>query len=383
MNSQRTSSTLLLVLASLAGVSGVAVQAFAQQPAAPPSAPSVSPASAPAVAAQAAQPTPAKQAAAAAPQAASAPQLHVGARDAAAPRMSWAEVIEASPDPKVVTDVSLRAMIVESGLPWRVRDRTSGIEMLLVPAGKFVMGMSVGDTAANSDERPAHEVILTKSFYLGRTEVTQEQWTRMIGSNESYFQDINFEVLPEEDRTAKIAELLEAGYTRQQAAEKLGAVIMEPIVTSTWPVETLTWEEMQPFLAKTSMRLPTEAEWEYACRAGSTQPRYGDLNEISWNATNSESRTHPVGSKSPNALGFYDMIGNVWEWTNDWYSADYYRSCENGATDPTGSAQNPFRVLRGGSWDHDGRNCRASFRLNHFTGDPRITDYGFRIARTP
>ena len=305
-----------------------------------------------------------------------------GGIDASA-RMAWAEVLEAAPNPKVVTDAGMRASIQATGLPWKVRDRVTGIEMLLVPSGKFVMGMSVGDEDANSDEKPSHEVILTKPFYLGQTEVTQEQWTRLMGTNQSYFQDINFEVIPAADRDEKIAELLEAGYTRQQAEQKLGAVIMENVVTATWPAETLTWEDVRSFMQKSGLRLPTEAEWEYACRAGSTGPLYGELNRISWNTSNSENRTHPVGSKLPNALGFYDMIGNVWEWTNDWYAADYYRACENGATDPTGAAQNPFRTLRGGSWDFDGKNCRASFRLNYFQGDPRITDYGFRVARTP
>ncbi len=301
----------------------------------------------------------------------------------AASRMNWADLVESAPDPLVVTDATMRSQIQATGLPWRVRDRVSGIEMLLVPAGKYTMGMSVGDADATSDERPSHEVILTRPFYLGRTEVTQEQWTRLMGSNQSYFQDINFQVIPQADRTAKIAELLEAGYTSQQAEAKLGVAIMEVVVTATWPVETLTWEEVQPFLAKCGLRLPSEAEWEYACRAGSAAPCHGALDQIAWHAGNSVGRTHPVGSKSPNGLGFYDMIGNVLEWTNDWYGADYYKSCENGATDPTGNARNPFRVLRGGSWDHDGKNCRASFRLNHFTGDPRITDYGFRVARTP
>ena len=298
-------------------------------------------------------------------------------------RMAWAEVLEVAPNPKVVTDAGMRASIQATGFPWKVRDRVTGIEMLLVPSGKFVMGMSVGDQDANTDEKPSHEVILTKPYYLGQTEVTQQQWTRLMGTNQSYFQDVNFEAIPAEDRDAKIAELLEAGYTRQQAEQKLGAVIMETVVTATWPVETLTWEDVQSFMQKSGLRLPTEAEWEYACRAGSTGPLYGDLNQISWNTSNSLNRTHPVGSKLPNALGFYDMIGNVWEWTNDWYAADYYRACENGATDPTGAAQNPFRTLRGGSWDFDGKNCRASFRLNYFQGDPRITDYGFRVARTP
>ncbi len=320
------------------------------------------------------------------PPAATSPQHlapDAGNGSVVAAKLLWAEIVEVSPNPKVVTDAAMRASIQATGLPWHVRDRVSGIDMLLVPPGKFVMGMSVGDTDANTDEKPAHEVILTKPFYLGQTEVTQEQWTRLMGTNESYFQDVNFQAIPTEDRDAKIAELLEAGYTRQQAEQKLGAVIMETVVTATWPVETLTWDDVQAFLKKTSLRLPTEAEWEYACRAGSTGPLYGDLNQISWNTSNSENRTHPVGSKLPNALGFYDMIGNVWEWTNDWYAADYYRSCENGATDPTGAAQNPFRVLRGGSWDHGAQNCRSSFRLNYFQGDPRITDYGMRVARTP
>ena len=302
---------------------------------------------------------------------------------AAASAMGWAEILDQNPDPAVVTDATLRAAITGTGFPWRVRDRASGIEMLLVPPGEFIMGMSVGDEFANSDEKPAHEVILTKPFYLGRTEVTQEQWTRLMGTNQSYFQDINFEVIPEADRAAKIAELLEAGYTRKQAEDKLGAEVMATVVTASWPVETLTFDELQPFLAKTKMRLPTEAEWEYACRAGSREPTYGPLDAIAWTSENSEGRTHTVGEKRANAFGFYDMIGNVWEWVNDWYGADYYRACENGATNPTGFAQNPFRVLRGGSWDHAAQNCRVSFRMNHYTGDPRITEFGFRIARTP
>lgn len=302
---------------------------------------------------------------------------------AAAARMAWAETIEANCNPAVVADVVLRDAIKSTGLPWRVRDRATGIEMVLIPAGKFNMGMSIGDANANDDERPVHEVILTHPFYLGRTEVTQDQWTKLMGSNPSYFQDVNFQAMPDEDREAKLAAFIEAGYTRQEAQQKLGPDVMSDVVTSQWPVETVTFEDVQGFLRKTGLRLPSEGEWEFACRAGSRDPIYGQLDQIAWTTENSEDRTHSVGTKFPNALGLYDMIGNVWEWTNDWYAADYYRACENGATDPTGAAQNPFRVLRGGSWDHDAKNCRASFRLNHFTGDPRITDYGFRVARTP
>ena len=336
----------------------------------------------------AAQSPPTPVAAAQSPTPLPAPRIQPGVPAAdqmatASSRMGWAEVLAQAPDPLVVTDATLRTAIAGSGLPWQVRDRITGIEMLLVPAGSFVMGMSIGDANANADEKPAHEVILTKPFYLGTTEVTQEQWIRLMGSNQSYFQDINFQALPEADRTAKIAELMEAGYTKQQAEQNLGVEVMKTVVTSNWPVETVTFDDAQLYLAKAKLRLPSEAEWEYACRAGSRELRYGPLENIAWYSTNAEARTHAVAEKHSNALGFHDMIGNVWEWVNDWYGADYYRACENGATDPTGSAQNPFRVLRGGSWDQGENNCRASFRMNHYTGDPRITDYGFRVARTP
>ncbi|MSR45167.1 MAG: hypothetical protein EXS15_07430 [Phycisphaerales bacterium] len=357
--------------AALMGIATIACQAAAQAPPASPPLPTP-----PSTAPTQNQPT------------IPAPRTQPGTTDGnemaiAGSRMGWAEILEQDPSPTVVTDATLRTAISGTGLPWRVRDRITGIEMLLVPSGEFVMGMSRGDANANTDEKPAHDVILTRPFYLGRTEVTQAQWLKLMGSNQSYFQDINFQALPEADRDAKLAELMEAGYTRQQAEEKLGAEVMTTVVTMNWPVETLTFDDLAPFLQRANLRLPSEAEWEYACRAGSREPRYGSLDEIAWQSENSQERTHAVGEKQANALGFHDMIGNVWEWVHDWYGADYYRACENGATDPTGSAQNPFRVLRGGSWDQSDKNCRASFRMNHYTGDPRITDYGFRVARTP
>lgn len=299
------------------------------------------------------------------------------------PVTAWADILEADCDARVVTDDKARAAIQGTGLPWRVREKITGIEMLLIPPGQFVMGMSVGDDAASSDERPAHEVILTKPFYLGRTEVTQEQWTRIMGWNESYFQDFNFEAIPAEDREQRVLELIEAGYTRQQAEDKLGPVLMNKVETATWPVETVEPDTIEVFLSKAALRLPTEAEWEFACRAGTNTSRYGDLDLIAWHSGNAEGRTHPVGAKLPNGFGLYDMIGNVWEWCSDWYGSDYYKNCELGATDPRGPGPVPFRVLRGGSWDHQADKCRVSFRLNHFMGDPRVTDFGFRVARTP
>ena len=297
--------------------------------------------------------------------------------------LAWAEVLETSPDPSVVTDADLRARIKETRLPWRVRDRESGIEMLLVPPGRFVMGMSPADMESMEDERPAHEVILTKPFYLGRTEVTQGQWTQVMGYNQSYFQEVNYRVETGPTHDAVVAALVEAGYTRAEAEAKAGSGELVKVDATAWPVETLTPTELVAYLRKTGLRLPSEAEWEYACRAGIREPRYGALDEIAWWSGNSEKRTHAVGEKKANALGFYDMIGNVWEWVGDWYAADYYAACENGATDPTGPSPADFWVARGGSWDHIAKNCRASFRQNHFTPDPRITDFGFRVARTP
>ena len=297
--------------------------------------------------------------------------------------MSWAQVIDRNPDPSVVTNPQMLAKIKATGLPWRVRDTASGIEMLLVPPGDFVMGMSPGDTLAMEDERPAHMVTITKPFYLGRTEVTQGQWTEVMGYNQSYFQEAYYRIETDGETDAKVGELMRAGNTLEEAQAKAGAGKLVETFSATWPLETITPNEMAPYLMKTGLRLPTEAEWEYACRAGVREPLYGPLDDIAWYVGNSQRKSHPVGGKMANSLGFYDMIGNVWEWCSDWYSSDYYATCENGVTDPTGPSVKDFRVARGGSWDHVSKNCRASFRENHFMPDPRITDFGFRVARNP
>jgi len=267
---------------------------------------------------------------------------------------SWAEVLEQSPDPKVVTDADLLKRIVETKLPWRVRDKKSGMEMLLVPPGKFVMGMSPGDEEGvvveeifaekfpqlKYSERPAHEVTITKAFYLGKTEVTQEQWVKVMKSNPSYFSDANL-------RDAAIQRDIDAGLTKQEAQAKLGPDVSKTLLN---PVEQVSWDDCQKFCAATGLRLPTEAEWEYACRAGVRKPRYGELAAIAWDYENSAETTHPVGKKLPNALGFHDTLGNVWEWCNDYFQGDYYKECIDGVVDPKGPSRAPFRVLRGGSW---------------------------------
>ena len=271
--------------------------------------------------------------------------------------LEWADVLEQSPNPKVVTDADFLARIAATGLPWRVKDKGTGIEMLLVPPGKFVMGMSPGDTQAGDDEKPAHEVTLTKPFYLGHTEVTQTQWVKVLGNNPSSHKWID------------------EGFTIKESSARDD--------THPLPVESVSWDDCQQFCAKTKLRLPTEAEWEYACRAGVRKPTYGNLDEIAWFDKNSSGTTHIVRKKLPNALGFYDMLGNVFEWCSDIYGKGYYKFCEDGVVDPKyGASEGSVRVLRGGSWVIYSSSCRSSYRYDNDPGY-RNSYIGFRVARTP
>ena len=264
----------------------------------------------------------------------------------AAPSISspfeWADVIELNPDPKVVTDADFLQRITATGFPWKIRDKKSGIELLLVPPGTFMMGLSAGDTEGQNSEKPAHQVKISKAFYLGRTEVTQQQWEKVTNMNPSFF--------------------------------------FAPMM----PVHRVIYRELESFLKDTDFRLPTEAEWEYACRAGTQEQRYGEIDQVAFYDKNSLQKPHLVGEKSANALGFQDMLGNLQEWCSDWYSSDYYAQCKDGATDPIGPASGKFRVVRGGSWAGISKTCRSSYRFA-IEGDYR-GDYlgdGFRVARTP
>ena len=250
-------------------------------------------------------------------------------------KLSWAEVLEQNPDPKVVTDADFLKRIKATGLPWRVTHKSAGIEMLLVPPGTFMMGASPGDTQASDDEKPAHEVTITKAFYLGRTEVTQAQWFKVMDTNPSKFR-----------------------------GESL-------------PVDSVSWNDISVFLKKASggLQLPTEAEWEYACRAGTKGATYGDLDLIAWNNASSGGTTHAVGKLQPNALGFCDMLGNVWEWCQDGYSQS--ASTTQAALETEIGA----RVLRGGGWSDYARSCRASRRPTNAPGFQNF-DIGCRFART-
>ena len=253
---------------------------------------------------------------------------------------TWATLLEAVPDPAVVTDANLRAAIAATGLAWRIRDNGTNIEMLLIPPGIFMMGCSPGDAECSDDESPAHQVTLTNAFYMGKTEVTQAQWQAQMGYNPSYFQG-------QSDSPSR-------------------------------PVEQVSWNMSRDFNTATGLRYPTEAEWEYACRAGTTAQRYGVLDDIAWYNGNPNGATHAVATKLPNAFGLYDTIGNVWEWCQDWNAT--YSSVS--VTNPTGPTTGTQRLFRGGSWFGLPVICRASQRNSVY---PSLSGYtiGFRVARNP
>ncbi len=251
-------------------------------------------------------------------------------------------VIRSEPDPAVVTDADIRRRIEATGLAWHVRHTATGIEFLLVPPGEYMRGASPGDGEAHGNEKPAHRVRITKAFYLGRYEMTQGEWKKATGGS-------NPSQLKRSDRH---------------------------------PVETVSHTTVTEVARSLGCRLPAEAEWEYAGRAGTTESRYGNLDDVAWYYQNSGATTHPVGEKRANALGFHDMLGNVWEWCSDGYAEDAYRSCAGGVADPQGPSSGGSRLLRGGSWIYDPRLCRVSHRGRI---DPALESYdvGVRLAMDP
>jgi formylglycine-generating enzyme required for sulfatase activity len=221
-----------------------------------------------------------------------------------------------------------------------------GMDFVLIPAGAFPMG----STDRLEEERPIHEVQISKPFYLSRYPVTQAQWEAMRGGNPSYFQgDGNL------------------------------------------PVDSVSWNDVREFIrllkreeGGSAYRLPTEAEWEYACRAGSADTYcFGNnvhqLGEYAWYEENAGGQSHPVGQRKPNVWGLYDMHGNVYEWVHDWYETTYYQ--RSPARDPSGPSWGSDRVNRGGCWGHDAWACRSA-RRGRLTPDARASDTGFRLART-
>jgi len=219
------------------------------------------------------------------------------------------------------------------------------MEMFLIPAGKFLMGSPEGEKGRSTNEGPLHEVTISRAFYMGVFEVTQEQYEAVMGKDPSHF----------------------------KGAKN--------------PVETVSWHDAVDFCKKLAektgkkVRLPTEAEWEYACRAGSkTRFCFGDdetdLRDHTWYTANSDSKTHPAGEKTPNAWGLYDMHGNVWEWCSDCWAVSYANAKNE---DPQGPASGAFRVLRGGGWNVNPTYCRSALRFRS-SPDDRYLNLGFRVA---
>jgi formylglycine-generating enzyme required for sulfatase activity len=276
------------------------------------------------------------------------------------PCISWCTVLEQSPDPAVVHDAGLRAAISATGLPWRVRDNGTGIEMVLIPPGSFQRGCTPSlQTECSSAESPVHQVTLTRPFYLGRYEVTQAQWTARMGSNPSQFKTASLEVPASQ--------------------------------VSNRPVEKVSFNGVKPFLTATGLRLPTEAEWEFACRAGTTTALHGsaamplgtsdelEFDALAWTSANSGAQTRPVGGKAGNGFGLHDMAGNVWEFVGDLYGT--YTPAPQ--VDPTGPTSGSTCVVRGGGFDFGGASfCRSSYRsFGIVTFQSQST--GFRVARNP
>lgn len=232
----------------------------------------------------------------------------------------------------------------------------TGIELVSIPAGEFIMGCSEGDNQCRPDEKPAHKVKITKSFYMGKYEVTQRQWKAVMGANPSYF---------------------------------LGEKCDSPKGCDNYPVEQVRWNDIKEFLTKLNAkegrtgdkmyRLPTEAEWEYAARSGTATKYYAnDFGSIAWYDENSGRKTHPVGQKKPNAFGLYDMLGNVWESVSDWYADNQYSASET--TDPIGTNAGSHRVKRGGSWLYPAKVFRLSSRSWSDSENYVSNDYGFRVV---
>jgi formylglycine-generating enzyme required for sulfatase activity len=223
-----------------------------------------------------------------------------------------------------------------------VQKDSLGIEFAYIPPGTFMMGSENGD----SDETPVHEVKISQAFWIGIYEITQEQWKNVMGTTPSHFQNCD-----------------------------------------KCPVEQVSWNDVQKFIktlnSKTkdgsTYRLPTEAEWEYAARAGTTEDYAGDIESLGWYDTNSGLKTHPVGTKSANPWGLYDTHGNVWEWVQDWYGDGKYP--DESVTDPSGPTSGSYHIARGGGWDSNAIDLRSA---NRFSDSPesRFHDLGFRIVRT-
>jgi formylglycine-generating enzyme required for sulfatase activity len=230
--------------------------------------------------------------------------------------------------------------------PAQVRENSKdGLKYVWIPAGTFMMGCSPADNECDGEEKPAHQVTITKGFWFGQTPVTVQAYKRFAGAT---------------GRQMPGAPDFNNGWTNENM-----------------PIVNVTWADAQAYCGWVGGRLPTEAEWEYAARGGSTEARYGPLDEVAWYDQNSGAATHDVGQKHPNGYGLYDVLGNVGDWVSDWYDEKYYQSSPS--QDPQGPGSGQRRVVRGESWVGLPRYVRVSNRGTLHPGD-RSGQVGFRCA---
>ena len=250
-------------------------------------------------------------------------------------------------------------------MPGSIYKNSIGMEFVAIPAGIFLMGSPDADREAQPFEKPQHSVTISQPFYIGKFEVTQQQWEAVMGANP---------------------------YTRDRSNPYYNLPGMAERITKPDHPATVSWNDAQEFIVRLNereggnrYRLPTEAEWEYAARAGTTTAySFGDdradLDRHAWVGGDFNSGgTHPVGQKAPNPWGLYDVHGNAWEWVQDWFDPNYYAS--SAATDPTGPQQGTQRVVRGGSWHTTATSWRTAFRRD-YEPDYRGISIGFRLVRT-
>jgi formylglycine-generating enzyme required for sulfatase activity len=220
-----------------------------------------------------------------------------------------------------------------------------GLKYVWIAPASFMMGCSPGDTECDDFEKPLHQVTITKGFWIGQTEVTVGAFKRF------------------------------AAATGRQMPDA-------PDSTSGWanenmPIVNVSWDDAREYCTWAGGRLLTEAEWEYAARGGSTEARYGNIDEIAWYDSNSGNRAHEVAQKRANGFGLFDMLGNVWEWVNDWYDDKYYQNSPS--QDPPGPTSGHARVLRGGSWSVYSEYVRVSGR-NDYNPSTRVYYLGVRCG---
>jgi len=266
-------------------------------------------------------------------------------------------------DSPALAEIIARSLLhIQTSKALALRQRSAGEEcefeiapgvklvMCWIPPGEFLMGRPA-DEVGRRDYEKQHRVRITRGFWLAKTQTSQAQWEALMGSNPSYFKGKDL------------------------------------------PVEQVSWKDIcgddsanEGFLGKLNrhlptgekFHLPTEAQWEFACRAGTTGTYAGNLDEMGWYDDNSDDRTHPVGKKKPNAWGLHDMHGNVCEWCADWYGV----YPESAATDPTGPNIGSGRAYRGGSWNINGGYCRSADRFR-YAPNGRSSGVGFRVAAVP